>query len=106
MDGGGEVSIGWPEGEGVEVVDEDEGGGGAAADVDSCWEDASPDRPSILSITTLMSLSRFSANTSLNLGSLCTGWSISMCTFTDPLLPVLVVTLAFLVFSPMPDTIC
>lgn len=28
---GGEVSIGWVEGEGVELVDEDEGGGGGAA---------------------------------------------------------------------------
>lgn len=43
--GGGEVSIGWAEGEGVEVVDEDEGGGGAAAEVVSVWEDDSLGRP-------------------------------------------------------------
>lgn len=98
--------MGWAEGEGVEVVDEDEGGGGAAAEVVSVWADESLGRPSILWMTSLMSLSRFSASTSLSLGSLCTGWSISMCTFTDPLLPVLVVTLAFLAFSPIPDTIC
>lgn len=44
--GGGEVSMGWAEGEGVEVVDEDEGGGGAeAAEVVSVWEDESLGRP-------------------------------------------------------------
>lgn len=40
---------------------------------------------SILWITLLMSLSRFSASTNRSLGSLCTGWSRSMCTLTDPL---------------------
>lgn len=42
VDGGGEVSMGWAEGEGVEVADEEEAGGGAAAGVDSAWEDVSP----------------------------------------------------------------
>lgn len=40
VDGGGEVSIGWVDGEGVEVVDEDEGGGGAAAEVVSVWPES------------------------------------------------------------------
>lgn len=45
--GGGEVSMGWAEGEGVELVDEDEGGGGAeAAEVVSVWvEEDSVGRP-------------------------------------------------------------
>lgn len=38
--GGGEVSMGWAQGDGVEVVEEDEGGGGAA-EVVSVWEDES-----------------------------------------------------------------
>lgn len=42
-DGGGEVSMGWAEGEGVEVVDEEEGGGGPAAGVDSGWKVVSLD---------------------------------------------------------------
>lgn len=42
---GGEVSIGWAEGDGVEVVEEDKGGGGAAAGVVSVWEDESLGRP-------------------------------------------------------------
>lgn len=37
---GGEVSMGWAEGEGVEVADE--GGGGAGAGVVSDWEDELP----------------------------------------------------------------
>lgn len=41
--GGGEVSMGWAEGEGVEVVDVDKGGGGAAG-VASVCEDESTDR--------------------------------------------------------------
>lgn len=43
--GGGEVSIGWEEGDGVEVVDEDEGGAAAEAGLESNWEEESPDWP-------------------------------------------------------------